>query len=313
VDAAIMAAAVVNWIPAVPFPGKMSTEGYQENDIIQVPFRLAPCVINQMRKWNPRLGCKLLSGSLDDDLRTAAFKVMDDARCHAVVANDLSDLKTKKILHADGAEFQYQLQASGWYFEHHLLTMIEDEYFHTRWCRPARTPVQRDLAEIERAKKEFDAIVERYRERFLGRKGKTFGSMAVRLWNGERWLCSPREKGNGLTFSSKDAVIVMDVDWLTGAIWVMDEPDTYPKATLNAPLLIHVGEMSICGGLHSENPVQAVLHLHEQLPGVPTVPYAPPGTRRDNDRFTVPGFKAFNIDGHGFVTCLNPSLDIMGL
>ena len=62
------------------------------------------------------------------------------------------------------------------------------------------------------------------------------------------------------------------------------------KATLNAPLLIKVGE---------KFGADAVLHQHRQLEGVPTVPHAPPGTVRDNDR-DVPG-PAFNIEGHGFV------------
>jgi len=46
-----------------------------------------------------------------------------------------------------------------------------------------------------------------------------------------------------------------------------------------------------------------VLHLHEMLEGVPTVPYAPPGTDRDNWRDLPKG--AFNIEGHGFVARLN--------
>lgn len=52
----------------------------------------------------------------------------------------------------------------------------------------------------------------------------------------------------------------------------------------------------------------AMLHLHEQLPGVPTVPYAPPGTVRDNER-EIPG-PVFNIEGHGFIACLDDNLDI---
>jgi phosphopantothenoylcysteine synthetase/decarboxylase len=48
-DAAVMAAAVVNWIPANPITGKMPTKGFKEGDIIQVPFVLAARVIDKMR------------------------------------------------------------------------------------------------------------------------------------------------------------------------------------------------------------------------------------------------------------------------
>ena len=34
-EAAIMAAAVVNWIPAEPYPAKMPTKGFKERDIIR--------------------------------------------------------------------------------------------------------------------------------------------------------------------------------------------------------------------------------------------------------------------------------------
>ena len=49
-----------------------------------------------------------------------------------------------------------------------------------------------------------------------------------------------------------------------------------------------------------------VLHLHEQLPDVPTYKYTPPGTWRDNDRdITSP---VFNIEHHGFIACLGSDL-----
>lgn len=42
----------------------------------------------------------------------------------------------------------------------------------------------------------------------------------------------------------------------------------------------------------------------EQLPDVPTLPYAPPGTVRDNNRI-LPDCPAFNIKGHGFIKILS--------
>ena len=52
-----------------------------------------------------------------------------------------------------------------------------------------------------------------------------------------------------------------------------------------------------------------ILHLHEQLEGVPTLPYGPPGTDRDNLR-DIPA-PAFNIEGHGFIACLDANLNWM--
>lgn len=47
---------------------------------------------------------------------------------------------------------------------------------------------------------------------------------------------------------------------------------------------------------------RAVVHYHKQVPGLPTLPYAPPGTVRDNMRnFTDEHENGFNITGHGCV------------
>ena len=59
------------------------------------------------------------------------------------------------------------------------------------------------------------------------------------------------------------------------------------KASLNAPLL------ATC----FDNPaVDHIVHYHEQVEGLPTYPYAPPGTVRDSTR---PNHTSFNIAEHG--------------
>ena len=73
--AAVMAAAVVNWSPSCPVKGKLSTDGYEEGAEINIPFRLAPSVINRMRRANTQLtliGCKMLVGADDSQLLGAA-------------------------------------------------------------------------------------------------------------------------------------------------------------------------------------------------------------------------------------------------
>jgi hypothetical protein len=75
-----------------------------------------------------------------------------------------------------------------------------------------------------------------------------------------------------------------------------------PKATMNATLLMR--------HLKQHPSAAAVLHLHEQLPNVPTVPYAPPGTVRDNLREIIG--HVYNIEGHGCIASLDEHGEIYG-
>ena len=297
-DAAVMAAAVVNWIPTEPVKGKMATEGYKPGDQINIPFYLAPRVIDEMRKVNPKLtliGCKLLSGASKEILVDAAYHVILHAKCHAVIANDLSHLRDKYLVMPDLSVHDFNNNFTGLY--NTLQSIIEDVHYMTNIIPGPREPVceLRDLPErLATARRRFDSIVERYREGFIpGGNGKVFGSLAVQV-AGMWWLVSPREKG--AQFTSADAVLVLDGVWNDHKIreeppWIL----TYGgKATLNAPLLIQTGNLF---------KATAVLHQHHMLEDVPTVPYAPPGTVRDNDR-DIPA-PTFNIAGHGFVACLN--------
>jgi len=133
----------------------------------------------------------------------------------------------------------------------------------------------------------FDQIINAYRHRFTQQSGRVFGSLFVPTKGDTLGLASPREKS--VLFTAQDAVMIKDIE---GTTLHVSGP---AKATLNAPLLVRVSR---------EYPeTRAVIHIHDQLPGYPTVPYAPPGTVRDNDR-DIPG-PVFNIEGHGFVACLD--------
>lgn len=291
-DVAIMAAAVVNWIPAEPYPGKMPTKGYKAGDIIQVPFVLAPHVIDEMKVANPKLtliGCKMLVNAPEDDLIEAAYDVLLRARCNAVVANDMGrGLKRKLIVNKDRTVQEYDNDFEGFY--DNLIGHIEDVHYQTDGTLGSST------APAE-ARRVFDAVVEKYRHRFVLRQAgsdRVFGAVYVPTFNYSKGLVSPREKGQ--MFSSVNAV---DLDQVLNRTCYVHGPS---KATLNAPLLARVAQQ-----YQVHRPV-AVLHLHEQIPGAPTVPYAPPGTVRDNER-EIP-FPIFNIEGHGFIACLKPNLDL---
>lgn len=291
VDAAVMAAAVVNWIPAAPIKGKMPTTGYREGDIIQIPFVLAPRVIQGMKARNPKLtliGCKMLIGAPYEDLIEAAYSgVLLPARCNVVVANDpQAGLKNKWLVYQDRTVQHFGDSFEAFYEA--LEAVILDQHYET-----AHTLATNLALSFPAEAELFDRIVDSNRSRFVrpvAGRDMVFGAVAVKTAEG--WLCSPREKGQ--QFSAKNAVLVTKViiEHPEGRRFVDVEGLT--KATLNAPLLIRFGEASQAA---------AVLHLHEQLPDVPTLPYAPPGTVRDNER-TIPIkalTKGFNIEGHGFL------------
>lgn len=301
-DAAVMAAAVVNWIPAEPVKGKMATAGYKEGDIINVPFVLAPRVINRMRTENPNLtlvGCKMLIGSTPEELVEAAYHVVLAARCNVVVANDMkAGLRTKRLVYQDRTVVDYEDDFEGFFAA--LRAVIDDEHYRTAAGHLLREPPDADvpdqvyLADLD-ARNLMTRIVEKYRDRFVHRQAgsdRVFGAVGIPLSNGVAgYLLSPREKGEA--FDGSDGVLVARVNQHRIVETVQG------KATLNAPLLVR---MMLKYG-------EPVIHLHEQLPGVPTVPYAPPGTVRDCDR-EIPG-RAFNIEGHGFVACLDWKLEIV--
>lgn len=299
--AAVMAGAVVNWIPKDPYPGKMPTEGYTDGDVVSVPFVFAPRVINRMREWNPNLtliGCKMLVGAAHDHLVEAAYKVVLAARCNAVVANDMGvGLRAKHLVHQDRTVVTYRDDFEAFFGA--LRDIIEDEHYRTTWTQDRIEPLLVTPTEVlERGWDAFDAIVAAHRGRFTRRERGldfVFGAVAVRV-PGFGFIVSPREKG--AMFSSKDACLVVDASLGDRTVTALKGEG---KATLNAPLLLRM--------LQGFPQARAVLHLHEQLPDAPTVSYAPPGTVRDNDR-DIPG-PTFNIAGHGFVACLDENLEIL--
>jgi len=287
-DAMVAAAAVVNWIPAEPIPGKMPTKGYKPGDIISIPFRLAPRVIDEMKVQNPNLtliGCKMLSGAGHEDLIEAAYHTVLSARCNVVVANDLSHLRDKFLVHQDRTVVSFRNDFDGLFRA--LRDIIEDEHYTTDWLQ-TNYPVTAPNEAV-------DWTLNQYRGRFIQRaedSDHVFGALFIPTGSTALGLVTPREKNK--MFSVKDLVVIKNIH---GTVIQVHGPS---KATLNAPLLARVSQ--------KYPKARAVLHLHEQLSGVPVVPYAPPGTVRDNDR-EIPG-PVFNIEGHGFVACLDQNGDI---
>lgn len=290
-DAAVMAAAVVNWIPATPIVGKMETKGYKPGDIINVPFILAPRVIDEMKAQNRKLtliGCKMTIGATEDELVEAAYGTLLGARCNVVVANDMGHgLRRKLLVYQDRTVQEFDDDFEGLFTT--LQGVIDDEHYETAWN--TRYDRLGRVCEDDT----FNLVVRKYRRRFTLRQAdsdRVFGAVFVPTGDIALGFVTPREKGE--MFTAADAVVIEKIE---DRVLHVAGPN---KATLNAPLLVRVAQKYPWA--------HAILHLHEQLPGVPTVPYAPPGTVRDNER-EIPG-PIFNIEGHGFIACLNDSLEL---
>lgn len=296
-DAAVMAAAVTNWIPKFPIQGKMETKGFKAGDVIQVPFELAPNVIDQMKKINPTMtliGCKLQVGVSQETLVEAAYELLLRAKCDAVVANDLTNLKCKYVVNKDRTVqtfegFRTTTVAGELHLYAHLSNYLEDTHFSTIEARDSLKAAS--IWDYSLALKKFKYLLEKNRHRLLPVESKAhgdmaFGSLAVRC--GQGWLVSPRRKT--MDFSEKAAAYVQEITPKHEVVVLSG----FAKASLNAPLLIRYGE---------QYSLQAVLHFHEQIEGLPTLGYAPPGTVRDNMRPLNETYlhKGFNIEGHGCI------------
>jgi hypothetical protein len=297
VDGLVSAATVVNWIPAEPITGMMATQRHRPGDIVQVPFMLVPQVLTEMRSLNPKInliGCKLTSGSTKEDLIGAAYCTLEASQCNVVVASDLSDLHTKHLVYPDRTVSTYKDQ---WFdFTKALAAVLTDEHFQT--TEGAIAPL--DPFILDEAKfchsikvlETFDLVANKYRDRFLTRGCRTLGAIAVRL-HSELWLCTPRYKYP--SFTAWEAVAVK-VDFKE--LVVQTQRD---KVSLSAPHMI---------GLSEAHNADVVLHLHEQMPGWDTLPYTPSGTKRDLCLWSeLP--KHYNIEGHGFMACLNEQGEIL--
>jgi hypothetical protein len=285
-DAAVMTAAVINYLPEKPFQGKMPTD----LDTVNIKLTRSPYVIDEMRKVNPNLkliGCKLTSREPIESTIEKAQHLIQRSKAHAVVANDKTNLRLKLLCFPDGTVIHYDDDFDRLYEE--LELMITDEHFHTVEDRQIPCPESWVIAIMEN-------VLDRYRPRFLkdfAGQGCAFGSIAVRDPVNDTMLVTPRTKSSMITANQ---CVVAKADLEERKVTV-----NWNKATVNAPLLWKM--------LKNFGAASAILHLHEDLPGVPTVDYAPPGTVRDSDRRDLP--PAFNIRGHGFVACLNRYGDIL--
>lgn len=273
-DGVVLGAAVANLIPANPWKGKFPSHNYEPGDVIPIDFTIAPRVIDEVKKMAPHthlFGYKLLSGVSHEELIRAAYGIVLEARATAVFANDAENLQQKYAVTKErGVHPLSQGDLAAWIWE-----MLGDEYY--------ATVSDSGPAASEHIVGQVQAWIELYKNRFtVTPEGLIFGTVAVRC--GDGFVTTGRGKRELDSLAH-----VARVDHTERKVYAARGD----KASLNAPLIARM----------FENPaVETVLHFHEQVAGLPTYPYAPPGTVRDADR---PNTTSFNIEGHGCVLLLN--------
>jgi len=109
-DVVVLAAAVSDYGVENPFNGKV-----RSNDLLTIKLKQLPKIIYYIKEWCPKarlVGFKLLVGSKDYQLKSAAVKSITENKCDMIVANDLQDIKENNhkilLVFPDGTEKQYK-------------------------------------------------------------------------------------------------------------------------------------------------------------------------------------------------------------
>lgn len=275
IDAFVLGAAVANLIPK-RWEGKFPSHRYKPGDVVEIPFMVAPRIIDGIRDRFPGsklFGFKLLSGAPYSELIEAAHEVALDSRATAVFANDAKDLDRKYAVTRDMVV--QPLAADD------LPKFIVDYTWDTYY----RTEVDPGLrgAGAGIATKSAMRLAERFRDRFqpVGARGLVFGTVACRIPGSGSLAFVTTRRGKTEIGGGWEAVsAVCHENMLVQASG---------RASLNAPLLHWI--------FARVPEAEAVVHYHQtECPDLYGLPYAPPGTRRDSRR-DIRG--SFAIQGHG--------------
>jgi len=273
-DAVILGAAVANLIPANPWKGKFPSHNYKEGDIINIPFIVAPRVINMVKAVAPKthvIGFKLLKNVPHQELINAAYDIVTDAKATVVFANDRNDLDTIWPVFKEKSDYCIDREEE---LADTIIETIHDEYYHTE------VKFKDHLAPMMSI---MDTIA-RYSHRFIKVGDKYFGTVAIRSGSGFYTTARGKESID----NPDDIVFVESVDHKTKTVVSL-----HKKPTLNAPLLHHI---------FNTNPeINVIVHWHVSSLnmdsfGFPVLLHAVPGTVRDSIRDID---KSFVIQGHG--------------
>jgi len=268
-DSMALGAAVVNLVPAQPWAGKFPSHHYEEGEIIQIPFKLAPRAINEAKKANPKLtlfGFKLLAGVPEDELIDAAWKVLLSSKAQCVFANDSTNPSRKLALMREGGVVEADMAGTA----RLMVSLSQDSHYQTRMA-PDEVPTPNETF--------WAALKNGHHRAKAGPDGLLFGTVAARAPQGGFW-CTGRGKKE-----LEEIAFVASVDHSRLTVTSFGGK----KASLNAPLLDEI---------LARNPeAAAVAHWHDYPAGLTMLPYAPAGTVRDSQRDLPSG--DFSIEAHG--------------
>lgn len=284
-DVVILGAAVANLIPLRPYKDKFPSHNYKVGDVIPIDFTIAPRVIDEvksvMKPGAHLFGFKLLAGQSHEELIRAAYETLLGSHASVVVANDpLVGLDKKFVVTKERSVLPMSLEDLPKFF----MEMANDEYYSSS-AVPSGWVLDSPIVTLD-AFRACEFALDYYRNGFVEVEGgMVLGSVAFRFEKDGKTGFVTTVRGKRET---DELVYVEGVDHGKKLVSVMvDKPDS-TKASLNAPLVARIFE---------KNPsVKGVLHFHRQEKGLPTQPWAPPGTVRDTERdVSVP----FNVEGHG--------------
>ena len=242
-DGYILSAAVANLVPKNPYEKKFPSHLYSPGDIIDIPFEIAPRLVDKIKEKYPRstlIAYKLFDGT-EEELLKAAFKTLYDSKANLVFANNPQTCKsTKRAVTADGSVIPCN-------FEEHLLLikkLLRSNYFRTQQTYPE--PIPNSILSLFN---KFEPLLS---------NGQAYGCLAVRANGG--MFCSSRGKSK----LTQKISFVRNVDFKNKVVF-----SDY-KATLNAPLLFK---------LLQENPdINILLHEHSSENNYDPLAYTFPGT-----------------------------------
>lgn len=238
-SAFVMAAAVANLTPVVPFEGKFPSHLYKPGEEFDIRFMIAPRAIDAIKSLNPRaclIGYKLFDAPDDAALVDIARHTLEDSHANVIFANTPKDAKSRKLaLTQDGSVIPCTFQ------EHCdlIVRAIRQHYYNTS-VEPlteeelSDPDIQEALATVEC----FEGTFEKY------------GTVAVAVRNKPMFATTSRgHKG--------DPVIVRGVDHGRRIV------HTSGKATLNAPAM----EVLLERAMAADPEIGLVVHRHVALPG----------------------------------------------
>ncbi len=274
-DAVILGGAVANLIPQMPFSGKFPSHNYKPGDVINIPFVIAPRIIDQVKKVAPKtclVGFKLLSGVSQNELIDAAYGVLQESGASVVIANDAKDLSKKFIVTKEKTAIPCNMGEVAEF----LSGLIKSKYYKT-----VMVPYREAVDYLLKNNVLFNELKEQYKAKF--EKHNNFGTVAVRIYENTFITTSRKKESVG--------VYIDRVDHEQHIVYCEGEC----KATLNAPLLDRI---------FKANPrVAYIVHYHEIVEGLPLYEYETPATVADSQRHGIG--KSFCIKHHGCYLLFN--------